>query len=55
MAVSDEVFVDLTSGRLTRNRLPAGPMIAVADHVDISVDYLNERDVGAFVDVTVRL
>jgi hypothetical protein len=63
LAVSDEVFVDLTSGRLTRNRLLAGPIIAVAERVDVSVDYLNERDVGglpgriegAFVDISVRL
>jgi hypothetical protein len=63
VAVSDEVFVDLNSGRLTRNRLLTGPVIAVADRVDISLDYVNERDVGGiprriqagFVDIAVRL
>jgi len=63
LAASDEVFVDLNSGRLIRNRLLAGPVIAVADRVDISLDYVNERDVGGlpgriqggFVDLSVRL
>ncbi len=63
LAVSDEVFFDLNSGRLTRNRLLAGPTIAVADRVNISLDYLNERDVGGlpgriqagFVDIAIRL
>jgi len=63
LAISDEVFFDLTSGRLSRNRLLAGPVIAVANGVDISLNYVNERDVGgrpgriegAFVDVAVRL
>jgi len=63
LAISDEVFVDLTSGRLSRNRLLAGPVIAVADRVDVSLDYLNQRDVGgrpdrivgAFLDIAVRL
>jgi hypothetical protein len=63
LAISDEVFVDLTSGRLSRNRLLAGPVIAVADRVDVSLDYLNQRDVGghpgrtegAFLDFSVRL
>jgi|GEM_PF-3972007 hypothetical protein len=63
LAISDEVFVDLTSGRLSRNRLLAGPVIGVADRVDISLNYVNERDVGgrpgriegAFVDIAVRL
>jgi hypothetical protein len=63
LAISDEVFFDLTSGRLSRNRLLAGPVISVARGVDISVNYLNQRDVGgrpgriegAFVDIAVRL
>jgi hypothetical protein len=61
--ISDEVFVDLTSGRLSRNRLLAGPVIAVADRVEVSLDYLNQRDVGgrpgrtegAFLDIAIRL
>jgi hypothetical protein len=63
LALSDEVFFDLTSGRLTRNRLLAGPVIAIADRVDLSIEYVNERDVGglpgriqaAFLDIAVRL
>jgi hypothetical protein len=63
LAVSDEVFFDLTSGRLTRNRLLAGPVIAMTDRVDISLEYVNQHDVGgspgriegAFVDIAVRL
>jgi len=63
LAVSDEVFVDLASGRFARNRLLAGPIIALADRVDIALDYVNERDVGAlpariqaaFLDIAVRL
>jgi hypothetical protein len=61
--VSDEVFIDMTSGRLSRNRLLAGPVFALSRHVELSCDYLNERDVrslpgriqGAFLDVTLRL
>jgi hypothetical protein len=61
--VTDEVFIDMTSGRLSRNRLLAGPVFALSRHVDLSCDYLNERDVrslpgriqGAFLDVTLRL
>jgi len=63
LANSDEVFVDLTSGRLTRNRLLAGPVIGLADRVDLSLNYLNEHDVGgrpariegAFVVLAIRL
>jgi hypothetical protein len=63
LAVSDEVFVDLTSGRLTRNRLLAGPMFELADRVDLSLNYLNEHDLdgrparieGAFVEIAFRL
>jgi hypothetical protein len=62
LALSDEIFIDLTSGRLTRNRLLAGPVIAVASRVELSLDYVNERDVdkrpgrirGAFVDAAIR-
>ena len=60
--ISDEVFIDMTSGRLSRNRLLAGPVIALSRHADLSLDYLNERDIGrlpgriqgAFLDVTYR-
>jgi hypothetical protein len=63
LAISDEIFFDLTSGRLSRNRLLAGPVIAVADRVAVSLDYLNQRDVGghpgriegAFLDIAIRL
>jgi hypothetical protein len=60
---SDEVFVDLTSGQLTRNRLLAGPMIELSSRVELSVNYLNERDMrslpgriqGTFVELMIRL
>jgi hypothetical protein len=63
LAISDEVFFDFTSERLSRNRLLAGPVITLAHGVDISLNYLNQRDVGgrpgriegAFVDIAVRL
>lgn len=61
--VSDEIFIDMTSGRLSRNRLLAGPVFALCRNIDLSFDYLNERDVrslpgriqGALLDVTFRL
>lgn len=63
LALSDEVFVDLTSGRLTRNRLLAGPIISLGARVELALDYVNERDIGGqpgrihgvFVDMAVRL
>lgn len=62
IAVSDEIFVDLESGQLTRNRLLAGPMFGVSTRSEITVDYVNERDVdkrpgriqGALVDYTMH-
>jgi hypothetical protein len=62
IAVSDEIFVDLNSGQLTRNRLLAGPMFGVSPRSEITVDYVNERDVdkrpgriqGALVDYTLH-
>jgi hypothetical protein len=61
--VSDEVFIDMTSGRLSRNRLLAGPVFSLPHHIDLAFDYLNERDVGglpgriqgAFLDLQLRL
>ena len=61
--ITDEVFIDMTSGRLSRNRLLAGPVLSLSRRIEVSFDYLNERDVGtlpgriqgAFLDMTLRL
>lgn len=63
LAISDEVFIDLSSEHWTRNRLLAGPVVTLSDRIDLALDYLNERDVGgspgrihgAFVDFAIRL
>ena len=63
LGLSDEIFVDLTSGRLTRNRLLLGPGFALTRRIQISLDYVNERDIGArpgriqgaFVDIVMRI
>ncbi len=62
VTISDEIFVDLHSGQLTRNRLLAGPQFELTRHSGVTLDYVNERDVdkrpgrirGALIDWTVR-
>jgi hypothetical protein len=63
LAISDEVFIDLTSERMTRNRLLMGPMFAVGERLELSLAYVNQHDVdkrpgriqGMLLDVMVRL
>ncbi len=63
VAVSDEIFVDANSRRLTRNRFLAGPIFSLGPRVDVAFDYVNQRDRGArpgriqggFLDVSVHL
>jgi hypothetical protein len=47
LVVSDEIFIDLNPSGLARNRLILGPVFGVSKRFTLSLDYVNERDIGA--------